>query len=104
VVRSEFGELTRFNCSMVIIFLCSPAADLGFLTGYGLAEEGERAGGVPFPPGVRGLAPGNLFLKISIENLRFKGHVYAVFMYFSNIILHYIIPKRHQVTMKAIVK
>jgi hypothetical protein len=63
--------------------------------GVWLGGEGEGAGGVLLPPGVRGLGPWKFFLKISIENLRFKGHVYAVFMYFLNIILHYIIPKRH---------
>jgi hypothetical protein len=71
-------------------------ADLGFSDG-GMAwrRRGRVREGVPLPPGVRGLGPRKIFLKISIENLHFKGHVYAVFMYFLNIILHYIIPKRH---------
>jgi hypothetical protein len=54
--------------------------------GDGLAEEDEGAGGVS-PAGVRGLAPRKV-LKISFENLRFEGPVYAVFKYFLNIILH----------------
>jgi hypothetical protein len=36
-----------------------------------------------------GLIQENFFVKISFENLRFEGHVYAVFMSFLNIILHY---------------
>jgi hypothetical protein len=56
--------------------------------GDGLAEEGESAGGgAAFRWGSGGQAPGK-FLKLSFENLRFKGHVYAVFKYFLNIILH----------------
>jgi hypothetical protein len=35
--------------------------------------------GYPLPPGVRGLGLWKKVLKISIENLHFKGHVYAVF-------------------------
>jgi hypothetical protein len=45
--------------------------------GDGLAEEGRL--------GVRCLRPRKIFLKISFENLRFKGYVYAVFKYFLNL-------------------
>jgi hypothetical protein len=38
--------------------------------------------GVEGAGGVRGLGPRKKILKISIENLHFKVHVYAVFMYF----------------------
>jgi hypothetical protein len=71
-------------------------ADLGFSdAGYGLAQKGEGAGGGTPPARGPGLGPRKIFLKISIENLHFKGHVYAVFMYFLDIVLHYVIPKRH---------
>jgi hypothetical protein len=38
--------------------------------------------GYPLLSGVRELGLREKFLKISVENLHFKGHVYAVFMYF----------------------
>jgi hypothetical protein len=44
-------------------------------------RRGGCGRGYPLPLGVRGLDPGK-FLKISFENLRFKGHVYAVLKYF----------------------
>jgi hypothetical protein len=68
----------------------------GWLGGEGRGRGRGGCGIEGYPSRRRsgGLAP-EIFLKISIENLRFKGHVYAVFMYFLNIILHYIIPKRH---------
>jgi hypothetical protein len=72
-------------------------ADLGYSDpgwgggGYGLAEEGRvRERGTPPAGGPAAWAPDIFFL-----NQHFKGHVYAAFMYFLNIILHYIIPKRH---------
>jgi hypothetical protein len=50
--------------------------------GVWLGGEGEVAGVVPSPAGEPGAKPLENFLKINIENLRFKSRVYAVFMYF----------------------
>jgi hypothetical protein len=47
------------------------------------------------PAGGPGLGLRKKILKINIENLHFRGHIYAVFVYFLNIILHWIIPKRY---------
>jgi hypothetical protein len=55
--------------------------------GYGLAEEreGEGAGGGAPPAGGPGAWSPEKFLKISIENFRFEGHIYAVFTYFKTL-------------------
>jgi hypothetical protein len=72
--------------------------------GVWLGGRGEGAGrGIPSRRGPGAWAP-KIVLKISIDNLRFKGYIHAVFYVFLNIILHYIIPKRHLVTMKTRVK
>jgi hypothetical protein len=61
-------------------------ADQGFSDG-GMAwrRRGRVREGVSPPAGGPGAWPPKFFLKISIENLRFKGHVYAVFMYFKTL-------------------
>ena len=51
-------------------------------------EKGEGAGVVLLPPArVQGLPP-EKFSQTSIENMRFKGHVYADFMYFFKTFFH----------------
>jgi hypothetical protein len=44
--------------------------------GDGLGDEGEGAGGgIPLPPGVRGLGPRENFLQKDVENMHFRGRV-----------------------------
>jgi hypothetical protein len=69
--------LTLFHCPL-------PVANVAISGGAdGLGDEGEGAGGgYLLPPGVRGLGPRENFLQIDVENMHFRGHVYAVFVYF----------------------